>query len=92
VSIEWATRADTVTVGVHNWGAPIPPELRAHLFEPFRRGAQPAARGPSGGLGLGLYIAREIARAHGGEIAFTSSEAEGTAFSMRLPRRAVSGA
>jgi PAS domain S-box-containing protein len=92
VSIDWAATAKAVAVDVHNWGAPIPPELRAHLFEPFRRGAQPAARGPSGGLGLGLYIAREIARAHGGEIAFTSSEAEGTAFTIRLPRRVVSSA
>jgi PAS domain S-box-containing protein len=89
VTIEWAARAEAVTIVVHNWGPPIPPQLRAHLFEPFRRGAQPSARGPSGGLGLGLYIASEIARAHGGEIVCTSSEAEGTAFTVRLPRGAA---
>jgi signal transduction histidine kinase len=91
VSIAWAANGDAVTIRVHNWGAPIPQELRAHLFEPFRRGAQPSGRAATGGLGLGLYIAHEIARAHGGEISFTSSEAEGTAFTVRLPRRAVSG-
>lgn len=92
VSIAWAADGDTVTIRVHNWGAPIPQELRAHLFEPFRRGAQPSGRAATGGLGLGLYIAHEIARAHGGEISFTSTDAEGTAFTVRLPRRAVCGA
>jgi PAS domain S-box-containing protein len=89
VTVEWTARPEAVTIAVHNWGPPIPPQLRAHLFEPFRRGAQPSASGPSGGLGLGLYIASEIARAHDGEIACTSSEAEGTAFTVRLPRAAA---
>jgi PAS domain S-box-containing protein len=89
VTVEWTARAEAITLVVHNWGAPIPPALREHIFEPFRRGAQPSARGPSGGLGLGLYIASEIARAHSGEIACTSSEAEGTAFTVRLPRGAA---
>jgi signal transduction histidine kinase len=89
VTVEWTARSEAITLVVHNWGAPIPPALREHIFEPFRRGAQPSARGPSGGLGLGLYIASEIARAHSGEIACTSSEAEGTAFTVRLPRGAA---
>jgi PAS domain S-box-containing protein len=74
---------ERVAVEVHNEGAPIAPELRAHLFDPFRRGR---GGGDGGGLGLGLYIAREIARAHGGELTFTSSAAEGTTFRLVLPR------
>jgi signal transduction histidine kinase len=41
------------------------------------------------GLGLGLYIAREVVTAHGGSIGVTSTESQGTTFTVRLPRRAV---
>jgi PAS domain S-box-containing protein len=71
-----------VVLEVANAGPPIPPEIAPRLFEPFRRGA--GAR--SGGLGLGLFIARAIAEAHGGRIEVRSSEGEGTVFSVRLPR------
>jgi signal transduction histidine kinase len=40
-----------------------------------------------GGIGLGLYIAREIVIAHGGTIAVASSEGAGTVFTVRLPRQ-----
>ncbi|MES2562923.1 MAG: ATP-binding protein, partial [Pseudomonadota bacterium] len=57
------------------------------IFEPLKRGQQqentPAA---SGSLGLGLYIAREIAKGHGGAIDARSDET-GTVFAVRLPRR-----
>lgn len=69
---------------VHNGGSAIPPQLQPHLFEPFRRG--PHAHGRRG-LGLGLYIAHEIVRAHGGGISVRSSEEDGTTFSVRLPLR-----
>ncbi|MFP2910563.1 ATP-binding protein [Pyxidicoccus sp. 3LFB2] len=77
----WAEGAVAV-LEVHNAGAAIPPELRAHLFEPFRRGAHTPGRR---GLGLGLYIAHEIVRAHGGGLAVRSTEDEGTTFTVRLP-------
>lgn len=73
----------TVAVSVHNHGRPIPGAELTHLFDPFRQGAQ---RRRSGGLGLGLYITREIVRAHGGEIEVVSTEAEGTTFRFELPR------
>ena len=73
--------ADSVMT-VHNEGSPIPETLRASLFDPFRHGRR---RG-SGGLGLGLYITRELVRAHGGDISFTSSADSGTTFSVTLPR------
>jgi PAS domain S-box-containing protein len=73
-----------VLVRVHNAGQ-IPPAVLPTLFDPFRRGSS-ASRGAAG-LGLGLYICREIALAHGGEIALHSTAADGTTFEVRLPRR-----
>jgi sigma-B regulation protein RsbU (phosphoserine phosphatase) len=54
--------------------------LLAVIFEPFRRGD---AEGT--GLGLGLYIVRSIAQAHGGDVTVTSSTEHGTTFTIRLP-------
>ena len=74
-----------VKLEVHNAGAPIPSELMPVLFDPFRRGApRDAPRGE--GLGLGLFIADQIVRAHGGTIDVRSSVPEGTCFTVRLPR------
>jgi signal transduction histidine kinase len=80
VTVRLAQVAAEAVVEVHNLGA-IPPEVRATLFEPFQR-----QRRPSHGLGLGLYIARQIAKAHGGDITVTSSDGDGTQFTVRLPR------
>lgn len=77
--------ADAV-LEVHNAGPAIPAEDLPHLFEPFRRGS--AGAQPKGGLGLGLYISSEIAKAHGGAIEVRSRDAEGTSFRVRLPREA----
>jgi PAS domain S-box-containing protein len=75
---------EAVTVEVHNRGPPIPADLLPFVFEPFRRGSEGPAH-PSG-LGLGLYIVRQIATAHGGTVLVRSSEEEGTTFSLRFPR------
>src|SRR5690606_25348246 len=72
-----------VSVRIHNMGS-IPPELLPRLFEPMAGGDR--RRSNSRGLGLGLYISREIVRAHGGEIRVETSEAEGTSFTVILPR------
>ena len=70
---------------VANRGAPIPPATLPFIFDAFRQGrAYGSSRNP--GLGLGLFIAQQIARSHGGSIAVTSSEGEGTTFRVRLPR------
>lgn len=79
------TRADALTVAVHNEGEAIPPALLSSLFEPMTRGTT-ASRGRS--VGLGLFIVREIARAHGGAVAVRSSVPEGTTFTVTLPRSA----
>jgi signal transduction histidine kinase len=81
-------RADHVVLTVHNWGPPIPREALATIFDPLVRGRSPEAqkqRRP-GSIGLGLYIAREVAVAHGGTITVQSSQEEGTIFTVRLPR------
>ncbi|HEX5745994.1 MAG TPA: PAS domain-containing protein [Archangium sp.] len=75
----------TLRVEVHNAGPPIPRELLAGIFEPFRRAVRGDAH-PTSGLGLGLFIVREIARAHGGSVEVRSSENDGTTFTVRLPR------
>ncbi len=70
---------------VRNGGPGIPPEVLAHLFEPFARGPDEKSRKASG-LGLGLYISREIVRGHGGDIGARSEEGE-TIVTVSLPRR-----
>lgn len=76
-----------VVVEVHNAGPPIPPELAASVFESFRRLPGTAAR--PGSLGLGLFIAQNLARAHGGALEVSSREDAGTTFTLRLPLRAA---
>jgi signal transduction histidine kinase len=71
-------------LAVRNEGAPIPQALLPVLFEPFRRGEAVGSR--PRGLGLGLYIAREIVRAHQGAIEVVSTDDGGTVFTVRLPR------
>jgi sigma-B regulation protein RsbU (phosphoserine phosphatase) len=68
-------------ISVHNGGAPIPPQLLPTRFEPMVRGSAPGAKG----VGLGLYIVRAIAQAHGGQVAATSSAEAGTTFRIELP-------
>ena len=72
-------------LSVTNEGRPIPPDTMARLFQPFSRGVADA---PKAGLGLGLYIASEIARSHGGTLGASSTD-EGTTFTLRLPARAA---
>lgn len=79
----WTEGAD-VLISVVNQGAPIPEHLIPLLFEPFTR-SQAGQRGE--GLGLGLYIASQIAEAHGGTLTVTSTHESGTAFVARFPSK-----
>lgn len=76
-----------VRLTVANTGETIEDEALAHLFEPLRRGHGDPTSNESG-LGLGLYIASEIAKAHGGTIAATSKDRQ-TVFTVTLPRRSI---
>jgi sigma-B regulation protein RsbU (phosphoserine phosphatase) len=86
VTITSALDAGTVSISVHNFGPVIPEAQRTRLFEPLTRGADVHADLRS--VGLGLFIVREIARAHGGDVSVVSDADEGTTFTVRLPRRA----
>ena len=74
---------DEISFRVENEGKMISPSVLAQLFEPLKRGSDRQAE--EEGLGLGLYICREITLAHGGSISAESTEVA-TAFSVRLPR------
>ena len=74
-----------VSLAVHNRGPPIPPDKWPQLFKPLQR-----ARGEvdlaGRSVGLGLYIVDHITRAHGGRVEMRSTEADGTTFTVWLPR------
>ena len=76
-------------VGIHNRGRVIRSERLDGIFNPMRA-REPhknaSTGGPTGSLGLGLYITERIASAHGGRIDVDSSEERGTTFTVRLPR------
>lgn len=84
------SRAEEIAVSVHNRGTPIPKATRESLFEPLVRGAEATHGGYN--LGLGLYVVREIAVAHGGSASVESDIESGTAFTIRLPRDASAAA
>jgi signal transduction histidine kinase len=71
-----------LVLGVTNGGNVIAPDILNKVFEPYWR---PPTSKPGGGLGLGLYICRQIVLAHGGTLEVSSSEEEGTCFVARLP-------
>ncbi len=75
--------AGYVTVSIHDQGGSIPPDALPHLFDRFYR-ADPSRSKSTGGAGLGLAIARQIARHHNGDISITSSPTGGTLVSIRL--------
>ena len=89
VTVEIRGEGEQVAVAVHNRGAVIPPERLDGIFNPIKARHAPrkaAAHGPTGSLGLGLYIAERIVSAHGGRIEAESSEADGTTFTVYLPQ------
>jgi signal transduction histidine kinase len=81
ILVQASTCGGTFALSVENGGVPIPPEIIKELFKPFFR---VSVRPNHQGLGLGLYIASEIARAHGGTLEVTSTP-EATRFSFRMP-------
>jgi signal transduction histidine kinase len=77
----WQQGPQTVAIEIADNGPGIPDGVRHHLFEPF------SSKGRIGGSGLGLAIARELARAHGGDVALVKSDANGTMFRIDMPAR-----
>jgi signal transduction histidine kinase len=90
VAIDVHGDENDITIAIHNRGAPIPADRLNGIFNPMKRGetrGRGTGGGPSGNLGLGLYIADQIVKAHQGSIDVESSEGHGTTFTIRLPRR-----
>lgn len=81
VRVEASTVGGRLTISVANAGHPIEPKTMAKLFQPFNRGE---VKPEQQGLGLGLFIASEIAKAHGGRIDVVSDEQE-TVFTFVMP-------
>jgi signal transduction histidine kinase len=80
VVVSAAREADgRVRIDVADDGPGLPPRAREHLFQPF------AGTSRADGHGLGLAIAREVVRGHGGDIALLRSDAQGTVFRLTLP-------
>lgn len=82
ILVHAAERDGVFELSVTNRGEPISEEVRASLFKPFsRRGDRPSLQG----LGLGLYIAQQIAQAHDGQITVESTADAGTTFTFSMP-------
>lgn len=88
VHVAATDRDDIIELRVTNQSEALPAELMENLFEPMKR-LEGISKG--GGLGLGLYIVKQIAIAHGGTVVVESAGAE-ISFAVRLPRRAQQGA
>ena len=84
IAVQVAERSQSIAISVRNEGPAIPAEQLSTIFKPFERGVTGVYSG-STGLGLGLYIANEVALAHGGLISVASSECS-TTFELELPR------
>jgi heavy metal sensor kinase len=87
VLVELETRGDRHLVRVSDDGSGIPVEARSRVFDRFFRADEARTRPATktGGAGLGLSIAWRIARAHGGDLALTSSSEKGSVFTLTIP-------
>jgi len=83
VTVTSSVEGDSFALAVHNKGTPLPAELQATLFHPMTRG--PQAANVTRSVGLGLFIVREIARAHGGNADVVSTAQDGTTFRAVFP-------
>jgi signal transduction histidine kinase len=91
VQLKATGEASVVDVVINNGGPPIEAGELERIFEPLVRGSSanhPVANRP-GSIGLGLYIAREIAQSHGGTLKVSSNGQSGTTFRMCLPRSPI---
>ncbi|MFI5001872.1 MAG: sensor histidine kinase [Reyranellales bacterium] len=80
VTVRTEVNGGFLMVDIADNGCGVPPAVASQLFRPFTTG------GRAGGAGLGLAIARDLVRAHGGDIELTETSAGGTTFRFTLPR------
>jgi signal transduction histidine kinase len=86
VSVRVRREGDQALIEVHNDGPAIPEDVMANIFNPLGRERNVVRN--QDGLGLGLFICQEIAKAHGGTITASSTSDAGTTFAVHLNRRA----
>jgi signal transduction histidine kinase len=79
-----ADRGAAYRIAVLDRGIGVPPEERTKVFARFFRG-EAARRAAIPGVGLGLHVAREVVRAHGGDLTVEGRDGGGSAFVVRLP-------
>jgi signal transduction histidine kinase len=88
VTLSALGESDIIIIEVKNLGRPIPPESLQVIFNPLVQLSNESNTDSqiTTSLGLGLFIAREIVEGHNGTIEVSSSETEGTVFTVRIPR------
>jgi signal transduction histidine kinase len=82
VEVSVQTEGCNARISVRDHGKGIAPDFLERIFEPYERGAK---SGEPKGLGLGLYISRQLALSHGGQLTVESTPGEGATFSLVLP-------
>jgi signal transduction histidine kinase len=82
VEVSVRTEGCNARISVRDHGKGIAPDFLERIFEPYERGAK---SGEPKGLGLGLYISRQLALSHGGQLTVESTPGEGATFSLILP-------
>ncbi|RYZ41941.1 MAG: response regulator [Myxococcaceae bacterium] len=87
IQVRSHVREHEAMLEVHNAGLPIPANVLPRLFEPMERGAAHQEIRVDRSIGLGLFIVRQMVRAHGGTVTARSSPAAGTTFTVVLPRQ-----
>jgi signal transduction histidine kinase len=85
IEIRLEAKADCAEVTVLDRGIGVPKGCEEKIFEQFYR-AQDSLNSGIQGSGLGLTLARQIARAHGGEVMYEAREGGGSVFRLRVPR------
>lgn len=86
VTVTLTGGVEQVLLTIHNYGQPIAQEALSTLFDPLVRSASEELGNPSTSLGLGLFIVKEVVVAHQGSIDVSSSQIDGTTFTVVLPR------
>lgn len=82
------TDADVAVLQIRDHGIGIAPEDQARIFQLYERAVSPSH---FGGLGLGLYIVRQIVEAHGGDVSLESAPGQGSTFTVRIPLQSEFG-